>query len=201
MKKNILLIIAAISANFSTIAMPSDSESMATNTSAPLFTKIYSQVVSFNLPQGFAIVSSKQEAGNYVQKYSSPPSAEELEQDLFLFGLQGVAKTNNPIQQISELFKQATQSQCKDTFAMDDVGKFNTSTGQPAFVFLAGCGFRKPLEKSELSKTMSLFIVMQGKDDMYIFQWSEKSNSAKMPTLSWPVWRKRLEVLMPLSLQ
>ena len=200
-RKIILFVVANVFVNFSMAETITDSGVEPRASSTPVTTKIYSQVVSFNLPHGFALVSAKQEAGNYVQKYSKSVQEGDLEQKLLLFGIQGLAKTDNAMMVTSELFKKTTQSQCPETFAMDNVGTTTIQSGQSAFVFLAGCGFRKPLEKSDLAKTMSLFVVIQGKDDFYVFQWSEGSITAQMPTLSWPIWRKRLESLMPLSLQ
>lgn len=180
-------------------------ELMVQSTPAPVVTKIYSQVVSFTLPKGFVISSAKQEDGSYVQKFRliapSPATDLLLNQEIYLLGMRGIFKTDDSIQSIVNLLKKITKTQCVDTFAVDDVGKTNTATGQSAFVFMAGCGFRKPIENSEKDKKMSMFVVIQGKDDMYVFQWIESSSSAAMPSLSWPVWRKRLEELMPFSLQ
>ena len=204
--KKVIFLFALISFGSLSFAQNGNAqELMAQSTPTPVVTKIYSQVVSFTLPKGFVISSTKQEDGTYVQKYKQidPPTTTDLllEQEIFLFGFRGIAKTDHAIQTIADLFKRTTKIQCIDTFAVDDVGKTNTASGQPAFVFMAGCGFRKPVEDSEKNKNMSMFVVIQGKDDIYVYRWTESSSSAAMPSLSWPAWRKRLEELMPFTLQ
>lgn len=168
----------------------------------PAVIRIYSQTLSFSWPKGFTIGARSENSGVFTQVLKAAGSSDEVwTQKILISGLQGASlKDQEPVKLMANLVKTTYKSSCPKTYSVTDVGEMKLQTGQPAFVFMVGCGITLPIENSAKDKMMVMSIVIRGGADIYAFQWIERSFTDEVPPLAWAVWRARLDSLLPIQL-
>lgn len=181
---------------------PSFDDILAKEDIAPLVVRIYSQVLSFRWPKGFTLGERMESNGAFTQEFRVVgESSDSWTQKVSISGFQNGAKNQkDPLLQSATQFKQVFKARCPKHYSVTDVGTMNLQTGQPAFVYMLGCGITRPVENSEKSKLLLMAVVMQGTHDVYTLTWIERSETDHVPPTSWPVWRARLDSLLPIQI-
>lgn len=168
----------------------------------PLVIKIYSQILSFSWPKGFTLGSRSEKEGAFSQVLKVVGESDDgWKQRILITGMQDASvKEKDPVKLVSDLVKFSYKSGCPKSYSVTDVGEMKLDTGQRAFVFMVGCGITIPAENSEKNKMMTMAVVVKGSADVYSMLWSERSNTDEVPPLAWPVWRRRLDSLLPIQI-
>lgn len=166
----------------------------------PVVMQIFSQTFTFSWPKGFTLGGRSENQGSFTQIFKTVGESEEAwTQRILLSGMQGASlKDPDPIKLMSNLIKIINKNSCPTSYSVTDVGEMKIQSGQTAFVFMVGCGIKKPTESSEKNKTMTMAVVIKGDADAYALQWIERSSTDAIPPLDWPIWRTRLDSLLPL---
>ncbi len=167
----------------------------------PAVIRIYSQVLSFTWPKGFTIGSRSESNGAFTQVFKVVGDSDDVwKQKILISGMQGASvREKEPIKMVTNLLKLTYKSGCPKTYSVTDVGEMKLQSGQPAFVFMVGCGITLPIENSAKDKMMVMVVVIQGSADTYMLQWIERSSTEEVPPLAWAVWRARLDSLLPIQ--
>lgn len=202
MRTLLTLLFQLLSASFCLAQENSFDEAVSKLSQAPMAVKIYSQTLSFLWPKGFTLGTRTEKGGAFSQVFTvTGESDENWKQRILVTGAQNVSvKEKEPVKLVSNLLKVSYRSGCPTTFSVTDVGEMKIDTGQSAFVFMVGCGIMIPVEKSEKEKMLAMAVVIQGRADVYSMVWIEKSDTDVVPPLAWPVWRARLDSLLPIQI-
>lgn len=203
MIKLFCLILALLSHSLLHAAGRGDFDASLANVDKPtVVIRIYSQVLSFTLPKGFTLGRRAENEHAFSQGFKLVGEAEDAwTQNILLLGVPGAAGKEKPLQLVTNILKLTFKNSCPKYYSVTDVGEMKIQTGESAFVFMVGCGITKPVEQSDTNKRLAMTVVIKGSSDVYVMQWLEQSSTDKVPSTQWPVWRARLDTLLPLQLQ
>lgn len=161
---------------------------------------VFSQLVAFSYPKGFAPAFEDSKNGNYIQE--SVPRGETIQrwsQMVTVTGVKGLAA--NPeatligfVQDMALLYRDA----CPDSFMGKKLGEF-TLNGHDALASVISCGSVK--DAGGARSESALVIVIKGQRDYYTLQWAERGKASRggLP-LDSDKWTERLRQLGPLAL-
>jgi hypothetical protein len=157
---------------------------------------IFSQLLSFALPQGFKPVFERADGNSYMRKLVPGGETEgQWTQMISVTGAKGLAGTLSVtpelfLTQIAAGFKRA----CPDTFSVRRMG--TPKIGSQAMVALVGCG--TVITSVTPRSQAALIIAIKGSADYYTIEWAERGlASAKALDLGDPKWAGRLASLSP----
>lgn len=161
---------------------------------------VFSQLLAFSYPKGFAPAFEEARNGNYIQEsVLKGESVQNWSQMLTVTGAKGLA--SNPDQTPSSFANEIAagfRSACPDSFAGKSLGEFKLD-GHAAFAAVASCGHVGAGDGARSES--ALLVVIRGKRDYYTFQWAERGQAARgaLP-FDGAKWSERLRQLGPLAL-
>ena len=161
---------------------------------------VFSQLVSFAYPKGFAVAFEDAKNGSYIQE--SVPKGESVEQWTQMITVTGARDLALQADMTPLRFTHGLaagfQRACPDSYAAKGLGQV-TLSGHEGFVSIISCG-SVSAASGDHSESM-LAIVVKGTRDLYTLQWAERGPASRTPmSLDQPVWTARLQQLMPLTL-
>lgn len=163
-------------------------------------TPIFSQLVTFSFPKGFAPAFQDAKGGQYIQEsVLEGESVKKWSQMVTVTGAKGLV--SNPTVTpanfaggMADVFKRA----CPDSYTATGLGeiKFGSHDGFATFV---SCGVASPAGEP-YSESM-LLIVIKGESDYYTIQWAERGEASKTPIkFDNAKWVDRFKSLTPIRL-
>ncbi len=161
---------------------------------------VFSQLLAFSYPKGFAPAFEEARNGNYIQEsVLKGESVQSWSQMLTVTGAKGLASNpdQTPISFANEIAA-GFRSACPDSFAGRSLGEFKLD-GHDAFAAVASCGNVGAADGARSES--ALLVVIKGKRDYYTFQWAERGKAARgaLP-FDGAKWSGRLRQLGPLAL-
>ena len=161
---------------------------------------VFSQLVAFSYPKGFAVAFEDAKNGSYIQE-SVPPgeSVEQWTQMITVTGAKDLAlQADMTPLRFTHGLAAGFQRACPDSYVAKGLGQV-TLSGHEGFVSIISCG-SVSAASGDHSESM-LAIVLKGARDFYTVQWAERGAASRKPlSLDHPVWTARLQQLMPLTL-
>lgn len=160
---------------------------------------IFSQLVRFAMPSGFAAVFENAKENFYIREaVPRGETAKAWTQMITVTGAKGLAGAPNYSPQghagrIADGFKKA----CPGSFAARGIGAMKFGD-QEAFVALAGCG-TVDTGAGGHGET-ALIVAVKGDADGYTIQWAERAPASAEAAIDLAKWRGRLQALMPIRL-
>ena len=163
-------------------------------------TRVYGQVVAFNLPQGFRPAFEKDKGDFYIQEFV--PKDETVDgwtQMITMAGSKGLSsKTDLTPEKFAIFVANGFWRACPNSFSALRLGERQID-GHDAYVAVVGCG-QSPMAGNKKSETV-LAVVIKGDSDYYTLQWSERGPSMTIPmSLDKDLWNERLDRLLPIKL-
>jgi hypothetical protein len=161
-------------------------------------TPIYSQLLSFSYPAGFAPAFENSKDNQYIQE--SIPKGERLErwsQMLTVTGAKDLA--SNPAitpRVFANNMASGFQQACPSTFSATNIGEFKIDGHDAMFAFLS-CGTLSTNGKARSEST--LLLVIKGSRDVYTLQWAERGAASKAPIAFGKKWSERMNSLAPVK--
>ena len=158
-------------------------------------TRVWSQIVSFDIPPGFHGVYEKTTGPNFMlELVPQNETATAWTQMITLTGHRGLAANPNVTPQLlASNIGAGFQKACPETFNAAGLGPMHTTEGTPAqgFSVLSSCGWVKA-PGSDRSES-ALILALAGVHDYYTVQWAERGPSSPQKLeLGDPKWRARL---------
>lgn len=160
---------------------------------------IFSQLVTFSMPQAFVVVGENTNGPNYIREaVLKGETASRWTQMITITGAKGlVANPKLTPEAFAASIAGGFKSACPDTFVAKGVGpaKFGD---QDAYVALASCGSVEaaPDKHSETA----LVVAVKGSADYYTLQWAERTPASGKPVIDEAKWLARLRQLQPIRL-
>ena len=151
---------------------------------------VYSQLVALPVPSNFVAGNEQAKDGFYILELA--PKGETMEvwsQLITLTGAQGGA-TNTTVAQVAAQIGEGYKAACPATFAARALPAPKVRGASVVFAGFLGCG-----SVDGHSEAM-VFLVMQGKSEIYTVQWAERGKAQDKPMAADPsVWRPRADAL------
>lgn len=160
---------------------------------------IFSQLVTFSMPQAFVVVGENTSGPSYIREaVLKGETASRWTQMITITGAKGlVANPKLTPEAFAASIAGGFKSACPDTFVAKGVGpaKFGE---QDAYVALASCGSVEaaPDQHSETA----LVVAVKGSADYYTLQWAERTPASGKPVIDEAKWLERLRQLQPIRL-
>lgn len=160
---------------------------------------IFSQLVTFSMPQAFVVVGENTNGPSYIREaVLKGETASRWTQMITITGAKGlVANPKLTPEAFATSIAGGFKSACPDTFVAKGVGpaKFGD---QDAYVALASCGSVEaaPDQHSETA----LVVAVKGSADYYTLQWAERTPASGKPVIDEAKWLERLRQLQPIRL-
>jgi hypothetical protein len=200
-KKMIALIVAIALSNMAHGKQATPVKKTAEPTQAKSLTAvtpIYSQLLSFSYPAGFAPAFENSKDNQYIQE--SIPKGEKLDrwsQMVTVTGAKDLA--SNPAitpKVFANNMASGFQQACPSTFNATNIGEFKIDGHDAMFAFLS-CGTLSTNGKAR-SESM-LLLVIKGSRDVYTLQWAERGPASKTPIAFGKKWSERMNSLAPVK--
>ena len=160
---------------------------------------IFSQLVTFSMPQAFVVVGENTNGPSYIREaVLKGETASRWTQMITITGAKGlVANPKLTPEAFAASIAGGFKSACPNTFVAKGVGpaKFGD---QDAYVALASCGSVEaaPDQHSETA----LVVAVKGSADYYTLQWAERTPASGKPVIDEAKWLERLRQLQPIRL-
>ena len=160
---------------------------------------IFSQLVTFSMPQAFVVVGENTNGPSYIREaVLKGETTSRWTQMITITGAKGlVANPKLTPETFAASIAGGFKSACPDTFVAKGVGpaKFGD---QDAYVALASCGSVEaaPDKHSETA----LVVAVKGSADYYTLQWAERTPASGKPVIDEAKWLERLRQLQPIRL-
>ena len=160
---------------------------------------IFSQLVTFSMPQAFVVVGENTNGPSYIREaVLKGETASRWTQMITITGAKGmVANPKLTPEAFAASIAGGFKSACPNTFVAKGVGpaKFGD---QDAYVALASCGSVEaaPDQHSETA----LVVAVKGGADYYTLQWAERTPASGKPVIDEAKWLERLRQLQPIRL-
>lgn len=163
-------------------------------------TPIFSQLLSYSLPKGFAPLFQNTKDGQYIQE--SVPAGESLQkwtQMITVTGAQGLAPNPNlSPQQLAGVIAGGFRGACPDTFSTLGLGAGKVDN-HDAYTAIMGCGSLTQ-DGGTFSET-AVVVVLKGDSDYYTVQWAERGAAARAPIpVNLSKWTDKVRKLSPIRL-
>lgn len=168
--------------------------------SVKTITPIFSQLVMFSFPKGFAPASENAKGGHYIQEsVLQGESIKEWSQIITITGAKGLAANPNLTPtRFAKMMAGAFKRACPNSFMTTDLGEIRIDNHE-AFAAVTSCGVSA--SSVEPRSESMLLIVIEGQNDYYTIQWAERGDATDTPiTFDNAKWMDRLKQLMPISL-
>ena len=160
---------------------------------------IFSQLVTFSMPQAFVVVGENTNGPSYIREaVLKGETASRWTQMITITGAKGlVANPKLTPEAFAASIAGGFKSACPDTFVAKGVGPA-TFGDQDAYVALASCGSVEaaPDQHSETA----LVVAVKGSADYYTLQWAERTPASGKPVIDEAKWLERLRQLQPIRL-
>ena len=160
---------------------------------------IFSQLVTFSMPQAFVVVGENTNGPSYIREaVLKGETASRWTQMITITGAKGlVANPKLTPEAFAASIAGGFKSACPDTFVAKGVGPA-TFGDQDAYVALASCGSVEaaPDKHSETA----LVVAVKGSADYYTLQWAERTPASGKPVIDEAKWLERLRQLQPIRL-
>jgi hypothetical protein len=161
-------------------------------------TPVFSQLIRFAIPEGFATVFERTNGRSYtLEMVRQGETTAAWTQMITLTGAQGLtANANITPQGLAGLIAGGFKKHCPDTFAAAALGSLQTSglQQQEGFAAVASCGS----VNHDHSET-ALLVAIKGAADYYTLQWAERGPARSQPiAIVDSEWITRLERLKPI---
>ena len=160
---------------------------------------IFSQLVTFSMPQAFVVVGENTNGPSYIREaVLKGETASRWTQMITITGAKGlVANPKLTPETFAASIAGGFKSACPDTFVAKGVGPA-TFGDQDAYVALASCGSVEaaPDQHSETA----LVVAVKGSADYYTLQWAERTPASGKPVIDEAKWLERLRQLQPIRL-
>ena len=160
---------------------------------------IFSQLVTFSMPQAFVVVGENTNGPSYIREaVLKGETASRWTQMITITGAKGlVANPKLTPEAFAASIAGGFKSACPDTFVAKGVGPA-TFGDQDAYVALASCGSVEaaPDKHSETA----LVVAVKGSADYYTLQWAERTPASGKPVIDEAKWLARLRQLQPIRL-
>lgn len=161
---------------------------------------VFSQLVAFSYPKGFAPAFEDAKNGSYIQEsVLKGENVQNWSQMITVTGAKGIASNPDmtPIGFANDIAA-GFRSACPDSFAGNSLGEFKLD-GHDAFAAVASCGNVNAAGGTRSESV--LLIVIKGKRDYYSLQWAERGKASRGPLpFDGAKWSARLRQLGPLAL-
>jgi hypothetical protein len=161
-------------------------------------TPIYSQLLSFSYPAGFAPAFENSKDNQYIQEsVLKSESLDRWSQMITVTGAKDLAA--NPAitpKVFANTMASGFQQGCPNTFSAHNIGEFKIDGHDAMFAFLS-CGTLSTNGKSH-SESM-LLLVIKGSRDVYTLQWAERGPASKTPIVFEKKWSERMSSLTPVK--
>lgn len=161
---------------------------------------IFSQLVAFNLPAGFATVFENFNQTSYLREaVPAGETAERWTEMITVTGAKGLAaNTGITPQEVAGSIAAGFEKPCPGSYSERSVKQSKTKEGQQyAAVFSCGTA---PSTLGTTSET-ALVVVVKGEKDYYTVQWAERGAPSSRPVpLDAAKWEARLAKLVPIRL-
>jgi hypothetical protein len=161
-------------------------------------TPIYSQLLSFSYPAGFAPVFENSKDNQYIQEsVLKSESLDRWSQMITVTGAKDMA--SNPAitpKVFANNMAGGFQQGCPKTFSATNIGEFKIDGHDAMFAFLS-CGTLSTNGKSRSESV--LLLVIKGSRDVYTLQWAERGPASKTPIAFEKKWSERMNSLAPVK--
>ena len=159
-------------------------------------TRVYSNILAFPMPQGFAPAYEDEQNGDYILEFvPQDQDIDAWEELVTLTGAEGVAQSGASALDYVQTIGAGFQEACPDTFIAWDEGAQTIEGARDAHLIVVACG---SLEGA--SETVAILGVM-GDADAYSFQWAARGPAQKTkPQMDVDFWKPRAEMLVQLRL-
>lgn len=151
---------------------------------------VYSQLVALPVPEDFVAGSEHEEGGSYILEFT--PKGETVEGWSQLITLTGIRDqgTRLSAEEVANRIGAGYQAACPDTFAARVLPPPQVRGAVSVFSGYLGCG-----AVGGQSEAM-VFLVLQGKADVYTVQWAEHGAALAIPPAPDPaIWQPRVDML------
>jgi hypothetical protein len=151
---------------------------------------VYAQLVAFAAPTGFHAGFEAEKNGSYIlELVPAGETVDDWSQMITVTGGRG-AGAGLSVLDAGAAFGQGYQAACPGTFAARSFPAPRVKGAVSAFSGYLGCGTVDG--KSE----QMVFVVVQGKEDLYTVQWAEKGPASdKPPEVDPTKWKPRADTL------
>lgn len=163
-------------------------------------TPVYSQLVSFGLPAGFAPAYENASGGQYLQEMvPKGETVEKWSQMITLTGAKDLATNPRATPQVfASLMAQRFQSSCPASFSVANLGAMKIGVHDAQAVVMA-CG--SLTKGADAYSEAMLMLAIRGEKDFYTVQWAERGVASPSPiALDTTKWRERMSKLEPIRI-
>ncbi|UGB37484.1 hypothetical protein [Frateuria soli] len=161
---------------------------------------VFSQLVAWPMPSGFARVNEETHANNYLfEAVREGESLVDWSQMVSLTGAAGLADYPQVTPRDFAIRLAACfQETCPDSYYGIEL-ETPVVDDYPTYAAVAGCGALPGSSESPHGET-TLIVVIKGAHDYYTLQWSErKPAQSEPPRIDAELWSQRLAALMPIQ--
>jgi hypothetical protein len=160
---------------------------------------IFSQLVSFSMPQTFVVIGENTNGPSYLREaVLKGETADRWTQMITVTGAKGAAANPNVSpESVAASIAGGFKSACPDTFVAKGLGpaKFGD---QQAYTAIASCG--SVVSAPDKHSETALVVAVKGSADYYTLQWAERTPSSGKPAIDEAKWLERLRQLQPIRL-
>lgn len=151
---------------------------------------IYAQLVAIPTPADFAAVFETETKGSYILELTAKTeTADTWSQMITITGGKGLANALS-VTDISGSISEGYQAACPSSFTAHTLPPPKVRGAQAVFAGYLGCG-----NAGSQSEAM-VFLVLQGKSDIYTLQWAERGPAQDTPLVpDAAIWQPRAEAL------
>lgn len=169
-------------------------------TSIPPVTPVFSELVRFAPPEGFAVALEDAREPQYMREMVPEGETSEIwTQIVTLKGGKGLAANPKLTPQLYiEGFEGNMRGMCPDTFASKEIGQ-TTISGHDAYLAWLSCG---AVKSGTWTQSQSFIVVaIKGTNDLYRILWTERGPASSQPIVFDEVkWGDRLKKLNPIRI-
>ncbi|MBJ6723342.1 hypothetical protein [Geomesophilobacter sediminis] len=177
---------------------PAGQPALPSNQSVGSIRPVFTHLVGFSYPAGFAPVYEKANPSQYIQEaVKSGETVDNWTEMITVTGYKGFGASDRITPRVfAESLAGGYRKHCPTTFSAAVLGEAKVD-GRDAFEVILGCGTADG--SGSPHSESALVVVIKGGQDFYTIQWSERTAPAAAPlSLDKEKWGERLKQLEPI---
>ncbi|MGV8936041.1 MAG: hypothetical protein ACOH2J_02900 [Allorhizobium sp.] len=166
----------------------------------PVVTPVFSQLVSYTLPEGFVPAYEDASDSAYIHEaVLNGETVDDWTQIITLTGIKDAAASDQPLETAAQNTLSRYRDACPDTLTAQSFGP-STIDGRDSLTVFLGCGTIDTAGGGQISE-MSVVSFIKGKADVYTLQWAEHSTATPTaPPYDQAKWTERMQKLSPIHI-